>query len=175
MIIWTGIVPLILHYSRCLISGSHQEAVENCVLLRYYRARSGNLLQTFRDNLSVPSAGFKNPLELNWRTTINTVEELCLAQFLSRNKTDLSVVSYSWWIRNRTWCSQGTTAGVVSDLWQNTRKATIWTVIHDGYKACTVQMYVRCGEKIQVPCIDGGDGDDKIMLCGRIPLRGRKI
>ena len=34
---------------------------ENCALLGYYTASSGNFLLTFRDNLSVPSSGFKNP------------------------------------------------------------------------------------------------------------------
>ena len=33
---------------------------ENCTLLGHYAAGSGNFLQTFRDNLSVPSSGFKN-------------------------------------------------------------------------------------------------------------------
>jgi len=33
---------------------------ENCTLLVYYAASSGNLLPTFRDNLSVPSSGVKN-------------------------------------------------------------------------------------------------------------------
>jgi hypothetical protein len=33
--------------------------LENCALLGYYRARSGNFLPTFRDNLSVSSSGFK--------------------------------------------------------------------------------------------------------------------
>ena len=33
---------------------------ENCALLSYYTASSGNFLQTFRDNLSVPSPGVKN-------------------------------------------------------------------------------------------------------------------
>jgi len=37
------------------------EVAENCALLGYYAARSGNFLPTFRDNLSVPSSGFKNP------------------------------------------------------------------------------------------------------------------
>jgi len=60
-------------------------------------------------------------------------------------------------------------------LWQKTRKATIWTVIRNGSKARTVEMYARCADKIQVSCIDGGDGDDKPMFCGRMPLRGRKI
>jgi len=34
---------------------------ENRTLLGYYAASSGNFLPTFRDNLLVPSAGFKNP------------------------------------------------------------------------------------------------------------------
>jgi hypothetical protein len=33
---------------------------ENCALLGYYTASSGNFLPTFRDNLSVPSSGAKN-------------------------------------------------------------------------------------------------------------------
>ena len=34
---------------------------ENCALLGYYAAGSGNFLSTYGDNLSVPSSGFKNP------------------------------------------------------------------------------------------------------------------
>jgi hypothetical protein len=37
--------------------------LENCTLLVYYAVSSGNFLQTFWDNLSVPSAGV-NPLSL---------------------------------------------------------------------------------------------------------------
>jgi len=33
--------------------------LESCALMGYYAASSGNLLPTFRDNLSVPSSGFK--------------------------------------------------------------------------------------------------------------------
>jgi hypothetical protein len=87
----------------------------------------------------------------------------------------LSTASYSWWLRNRTWCSQGITLVVVSSLWQGTRKATITTVIRNESKACTIEMYVRCADKIQVPCIDGGVDDDKLMFCGRMPLRERRI
>jgi hypothetical protein len=35
----------------------------NVALLGYYAASSGNYLPTFRDNLSVPSSGFKNTNE----------------------------------------------------------------------------------------------------------------
>ena len=34
---------------------------ENCTLLGYYTASSGNYLPTFWDNILVPSSGFKNP------------------------------------------------------------------------------------------------------------------
>ena len=40
----------------CAISGFRREVQENCVLLGYYTASSGNSLPTFRDNLSVPSS-----------------------------------------------------------------------------------------------------------------------
>jgi len=42
--------------------GFHSEVDENCSLLGCYAANSGNALPTFRDNLSVPSSGFKNLL-----------------------------------------------------------------------------------------------------------------
>jgi hypothetical protein len=44
-----------------VISGFRREVAENCALLGYYSASSGNFLPTFRDNLSVQSSGFKNP------------------------------------------------------------------------------------------------------------------
>jgi len=36
------------------------EVVENCALLGYYAASSGNLLPTFQDNLSVPFSGVED-------------------------------------------------------------------------------------------------------------------
>ena len=39
---------------------------ENCAILGYYAASSGNFLSTFRDNLSVPCWGFKNPKYWAW-------------------------------------------------------------------------------------------------------------
>jgi len=45
----------------CAISGFRRREVdENCALLGCYVANSGNFLQAFRDNLSVPSSGVKN-------------------------------------------------------------------------------------------------------------------
>ena len=46
-----------------MISGARREIAKNCSLLDFYAARIGNFLQTFRDNLSVPSSGYKNPKE----------------------------------------------------------------------------------------------------------------
>ena len=37
--------------------------LENCIILGYYKVSRGNSLPTFRDNLLVPSSGFKNPKE----------------------------------------------------------------------------------------------------------------
>jgi len=48
----------------CVISGFRREVDENCALLGYYAANSGNLLPTFRDNLSLPSSGVRNPWSL---------------------------------------------------------------------------------------------------------------
>jgi len=42
-----------------VISDFAAKVDENCALLGYYAARSGNILPTFRDNLSVPSTVFK--------------------------------------------------------------------------------------------------------------------
>jgi len=39
-----------------MISGFHCILDENCTLLGYYEASSGNFLPMFRDNLSVPSS-----------------------------------------------------------------------------------------------------------------------
>ena len=39
------------------ISGFRREVAQNCDLLGYYAASSGNFLAKFRDNLSVPSSG----------------------------------------------------------------------------------------------------------------------
>ena len=46
--------------SLCVILGCRREVDENCVLLGYYAASSGNSLPTFRDNLSILSSRVKN-------------------------------------------------------------------------------------------------------------------
>ena len=40
--------------------GFRREIAKNRALLGYYEPSSGNILPTFRGNLSVPSSGFKN-------------------------------------------------------------------------------------------------------------------
>ena len=46
-----------------MISCFYHEVDENCALLGYDTAGSGNLLPTLWDNQSVPSSGVKNPKE----------------------------------------------------------------------------------------------------------------
>jgi hypothetical protein len=46
-----------------VISGFRSGVAENCAILGCYAASGGNFLRTFRDNLSVPSSGVKNPTE----------------------------------------------------------------------------------------------------------------
>ena len=48
----------------CVISGFRRKIDENCALLGYCAAISGNFLPTFRDKLSGPSSGVKNSKEL---------------------------------------------------------------------------------------------------------------
>jgi hypothetical protein len=45
----------------CVSSVFRHEAAENCALLGHYAESGSNSLPTFRDNLSVPTTGFKNP------------------------------------------------------------------------------------------------------------------
>jgi hypothetical protein len=40
----------------CVISGFHRQTAQNCAILVYHAASSGNLLPMFRVNLSVPSS-----------------------------------------------------------------------------------------------------------------------
>jgi len=47
-------------YLLCVISGFHLEVDENCALLGYDAASSGNSLPTFRDDLLVPSSRVKS-------------------------------------------------------------------------------------------------------------------
>ena len=56
-----------------VISGFCCEVDEICDLLGYYAASSGNLLQTFRDNLLVPSSGLH----------ISSITDVFLSRFLA--------------------------------------------------------------------------------------------
>ena len=44
-----------------MFSGFRREVAENCCILGYYAANSGNLLPTFRDNLSGPTVRVQEP------------------------------------------------------------------------------------------------------------------
>ena len=54
-------LQLYLYILSCVITGFRHKVDENCVILVYYGASSGNFWLTFRDNLSVPLSGFNNP------------------------------------------------------------------------------------------------------------------
>jgi len=61
------------------MSGFRCEVNDNCALLGYYAACSGNSLPTFRDNLSVPNSMVKNPRRRildPWRWDQQTVRTL---------------------------------------------------------------------------------------------------
>jgi len=58
-----------------MISDFRYKVYEKCVVLGYYAARSsGNFLQTFRDNLSVPSSRAKSPNNYHYSLHNNTEE-----------------------------------------------------------------------------------------------------
>ena len=46
--------------TKCVTLGFRRVADENCALLGYYAASRGSFLQTFRDNLSMPSSRAKS-------------------------------------------------------------------------------------------------------------------
>jgi len=69
-----------------MISAFHHEVVENCALLGYLTVSSFNFLTIFRDNLSIPSSGFKNPG--------------CSLKMGPRGCTEKSVGNYHYSLRN---------------------------------------------------------------------------
>jgi hypothetical protein len=50
-----------IFFQKRIYSELNHVLTENCVLLGYYAASSGNSLPTFRDNISVPSSRVNNP------------------------------------------------------------------------------------------------------------------
>jgi len=69
----------------CVISGVRREVADNCALLGYYAASSGNFLTTFRDNLSVPSSRVKDPSGLGSLTLQNGILLLSFSFFLTKS------------------------------------------------------------------------------------------
>jgi hypothetical protein len=49
------------HEDSRVVSGIRREVDEIWAFMGYYTANNGNFLPTFRDSLSVPSSGVKNP------------------------------------------------------------------------------------------------------------------
>ena len=49
--VWFGGISLVEIGDCCVVSGFRCEVAENCAVLSYYAASSGNFLPTFRDNL----------------------------------------------------------------------------------------------------------------------------
>jgi hypothetical protein len=63
-IYWASKADRLQNWNVACILGFHGELAENCSLLNYYTASSGNFLSTFRDNQSVSYSGilrFLNP------------------------------------------------------------------------------------------------------------------
>ena len=66
-------------YWSCVILDFRHQAAEDCTLLGYYAACSGNFLPTFRDNLLVPSSMFNlKPEDGNNRESRNVGKKLPL-------------------------------------------------------------------------------------------------
>ena len=71
------IIPLTLNTISpyfCRISGFRREVDENCALLNYYAASSGNFLPTFRDNQSVLCERIYYPCPILLSTTRNRAD-----------------------------------------------------------------------------------------------------
>jgi len=54
-------LPYLQQYALFPIQSWTNQVHENCTLLGYYAVSSGNFLPKYRDKLSVPSSGVKNP------------------------------------------------------------------------------------------------------------------
>jgi hypothetical protein len=58
-----------------VVSRFCREVAENCALLGYCAASSGNFLPTFREKLSVPSSGFNTSIRNYHHSLLNNPEE----------------------------------------------------------------------------------------------------
>jgi len=61
---------------------------ENCTLLDYYAASSGNFLTTFRDDLSFPFSGFKNSWTLKLDPTGHPETSVTIYHYSLRNNPE---------------------------------------------------------------------------------------
>jgi len=91
----TVAVPSVNLSGICVISGFCREVDENCALLGYYAASSGNSLRTFRGNLSVPSSRANGPIGCPEKSVTNY-------QYSLRNDAEerSSLYPVCWWKRS---------------------------------------------------------------------------
>jgi len=75
-------VPNIQHFVLCVNSGFSREVDENCALLGCYTASSGDLLPTFRDNLSVPFSGVMSGIGITTTSRV-TAQKSTLVSILN--------------------------------------------------------------------------------------------
>ena len=88
-----------------MISHFCREVDENYALLGYYAASSGNFLPAFRNKLSVPSSGFKNPKGILLFGKVHTTSKLHLRLYFCttfRRKL-LSPFRGEWTVRSGCW------------------------------------------------------------------------
>ena len=77
----------------------------NCALPGYYAPSSGNFLLTFRDNLSVPSWGFKNP-RAQFPATSRRKPKITLSECGFLYGVHVFVFSHSYSIQILIWCDE---------------------------------------------------------------------
>jgi len=94
-----------LHYSEN-VKFQNCVVTENCALLGYYAATSGNFLPTFRDNLMVPSSGFKNPKESLQKLPLRYNPEEHSSQLLCSESLKSCTVLLTHFICNHPACLQ---------------------------------------------------------------------
>ena len=69
-------------------------------LLGYYAASGGNILTTFRDNLSIPSSGVENPKEsLLWHYGVY-IGKSVIPEYGAGSRPETSVINFHYSLRN---------------------------------------------------------------------------
>ena len=103
-----------------MISDLRREAEDNCPLLGYYAACSGNSLPTFWDNLSVPTSRVKSIVPKRALGIITNRYIITQKEFSSQVKGDEMVrtCSEDWWLKNAyTVVVAKPPRGEIADVW----------------------------------------------------------